>query len=184
MLDDLEVPYVLGGSLASSAFGEPRSTNDVDIATRMTPAQLNALIEQLLEDGYYVPTEHARTALAQRTSFNVVHPGGLKVDLFVHGDGLLDRLQMERRVRIPIDPVSGTVLWVTSPSDQVLRKLDWYRLGREASDRQWRDIIGLLRAQRHQVDYAKLADAAGQLDLTDLLRRALAAADGETQDGP
>ena len=67
-------------------------------------------------------------------------------------------------------------LWVTSPVDQVLRKLDWYRLGQEASDRQWRDIIGLLQAQGPQLDVRELRADAGQVALGELLEQALEAA--------
>ncbi len=157
-------------------FGEPRATNDVDIAVSLTQAELAPLIDVFRRRDYYVPEGSAVEAVSRRTSFNVVHPSGLKVDLFVLGDGVLDQLQMRRRVSIDLATEQPRASWVTSPADQILRKLDWYRLGQEASDRQWRDIIGLLRAQGIQLDAQALRDDADRVDLGVLLTRAREAA--------
>ena len=127
ILDEFAIQYVLGGSLASSTFGEPRATNDVDLAIRISPTELDPLLMRLCTNGFHVPERLAADAAAKRASFNVVHPSGLKVDLFVLGQGLLDRLQMDRRVLVEIAGDPPTEIWVTSPADQVLRKLDWYR---------------------------------------------------------
>jgi hypothetical protein len=172
VLDGLTVDYVLGGSLASSTFGEPRATNDVDIAIALTPSNLTPLVEEFQAREYYVPERSAAQAVSRRTSFNVVHPSGFKVDLFVLGDGVLDRLQLQRRVQIDLATEQPRTIWVTSPGDQILRKLDWYRLGQETSDRQWRDIIGLLHAQGPQLDTQMLRSDAERAELGPLLRRA------------
>ncbi len=106
ILDQLEIDYVLGGSLASSTFGEPRATNDVDIAIALTATQLDPLIDEFRSRSYYVAERSAGEATSQHSSFNVIHPSGLKVDLFVTGDGILDSLQIGRRARVelPTDP--------------------------------------------------------------------------------
>lgn len=157
-------------------FGEPRATNDVDLAVRISPGDLDPVLARLHAREFYVPERLANDAIANRTSFNVIHPSGLKVDLFVHGDGLLDRLQMERRVRVSVATEPPSDLWVTSPDDQILRKLDWYRLGQQVSDRQWRDIIGLLQAQATHVDLDGLRSTAADVGLDDLLGLAMEAA--------
>lgn len=177
VLDRLDIGYVLGGSLASSTFGEPRATNDVDIAVvALTSTRLDPLIEEFRARDYDVPERSAAEAVSERSSFNVIHPSGLKADLFVTGDGVLDRLQIDRRVRVELPTDPPRAIWVTSPGDQILRKLDWYRLGREVSDRQWRDILGLIKAQRANLDLAELRSNARQADLVELLERALNAA--------
>lgn len=176
ILERLDVDYVLGGSLASSAFGEPRATNDVDIAVALTAIRLSPLIDEFRAEGYYVPERSVADAVSTFSSFNVIHPSGLKADLFVTGDNLLDRLQMSRRVRIelPTDPPQR--IWVTSPDDQILRKLDWYRLGQEVSDRQWRDILGLIAAQHANLDLGELRSIASEAGLGELLESALSTA--------
>ena len=92
----------------------------------------------------------------------------LKVDVFVLGGGLLDRRQIDRRVRVAV-PGSTDGIWVTSPEDQVLRKLDWYRKGGEVSDRQWRDVLGILSTVGHGFDREDLTETATHVGLADLL---------------
>lgn len=171
VLDELGLRYALGGSMASSLVGEPRSTVDVDLAVQLDPASGEALLDRV-DDAFYVPLDAARTAIRRQSSFNLVDTANaLKVDIFVLGDGLLDRMQIERRVLVDVPGAPGGI-WVTSPEDQVLRKLDWYRQGERVSDRQWRDVVGILRVHRGSLDDAYLAATASALDLADDLEEA------------
>ena len=176
IMDELGIDYALGGSLASSLFGEPRATADVDVALRLDPEVGEALLERVGAE-FYVPLDTARRAIRAHDAFNLLSSDqSLKVDLFVVGDGLLDRRQIERRVLIPL-PGADAGVWVTSPEDQVLRKLDWYRQGGSVSDRQWRDVIGIVLVRGDALDRSYLRETADQLDLRDLLERALRDAD-------
>lgn len=171
VLDELGLRYALGGSMASSLVGEPRSTVDVDLAVQLDPASGEALLDRV-DDAFYVPLDAARTAIRRQSSFNLVDTANaLKVDIFVLGDGLLDRMQIERRLLVDVPGAPGGI-WVTSPEDQVLRKLDWYRQGERVSDRQWRDVVGILRVHRGSLDDAYLAATASALDLADDLEEA------------
>ena len=96
----------------------------------------------------------------------------MKVDIFVLGDDLLDLRQIERRILVEL-PGAPAGIWVTSAEDQVLRKLDWYRSGGRASDRQWRDVVGILRVHGTSIDRAYLTATARALDLVDDLDEAL-----------
>lgn len=168
LLDELGVPYVLGGSLASSLVGEPRTTMGVDVAVELDARRAQELVVAL-GDEWYASPEAAAEAVRLRASFNVIHLATmLKVDLFVLGGGLLDRRQLARRRRLPIGDAGE--LWVGSPEDQILRKLWWYRLGGEVSERQWRDVVAMLRVQRGRLDEGDLHDAAAELCLATLLR--------------
>ena len=107
ILDDLAIPYAVGGSVATALVGEPRSTVDVDIAVDPSPTAAEALIERVAAD-FYVPKKAATAAVAAHSSFNTVDTvNGLKVDLFVLGDGLLDRRQIERRVFLSVPESNG-----------------------------------------------------------------------------
>ena len=164
IFDDLGVKYALGGSLASSLLGEPRSTVDVDMAVALDVAAGEALLE-LLGATFYIPIEAARAAIREHSSFNVIETAhALKVDLFVLGDGLLDRNQIERRVLIPI-PGAPNGIWISSAEDQVLRKLDWFRQGGSVSDRQWRDEVGILRIHAEAMDLDYLMATATEVGL-------------------
>ncbi len=168
ILDDLWIPYALGGSMASSLVGEPRSTVDVDIAVKLEREAGAALLERANAE-FYVPVEAALTAIHSHSSFNLVDTAhGLKVDLFVLGDGLLDRMQIERRMSVAI-PGLADQIWVTSPEDQVLRKLDWYRSAGHESERQWRDVVGILRIHGDVLDREYLNETARRLRLEALL---------------
>lgn len=173
LLDALGVPYFLGGSLASSLLGEPRSTVDVDLVIALRSSDVGALLEGLASE-FYVDEDAARAAVERRASFNAIHqPTVLKVDFFVLGDASFDRAQLERRRRSAPLEASGRSVWVSSAEDLVLRKLDWYRQGGGVSDRQWRDVLGVLKVQAGRLDLDHLRRWAATLGLTDLLLRAL-----------
>jgi hypothetical protein len=171
-LDRLGIPYVIGGSLASTLVGEPRSTADVDIAVELSAAMIEPLVDEVSAD-FYVPESAVAAAVAARSSFNLIdRRSALKVGVFVLGEDLLDRRQLERRrsVPFPVDPPQA--VWVTSTEDVVLRKLRWFDDGGQVSDRQWRDILGVLRTQSSRVDDVYLDSTAEQAGLADLLERA------------
>lgn len=172
ILEHHDISYALGGSLASSMFGEPRGTIDIDMAIRLEQRQLDDLVDTL-EVEFYVPLEAARNAVEQSMSFNLIDDAGLKVDLFVLGNSPLDRLQLEHRRRIMVRDDPPRHLWVTAPAEQVLRKLEWYQAGGRTSERQWRDVIGILRMQGTKLDRAGLAKTAASLGLGALLDAAL-----------
>jgi hypothetical protein len=174
ILDDLGLRYALGGSLASSVFGEPRATMDIDVAVRVDRAEFDNFTEAFERLDFYVPHEFARAAVTRSSSFNMLDASGFKVDIFVLGDGLLDELQMKRRVRVLVSQEPEMHLWVTSPGDQILRKLDWYRQGGGASDRQWRDVVGLLVVQHDHLDLEDLLSTAARVGLQELLEQAVA----------
>ncbi len=171
-LDRIGIPYVIGGSLAAALVGEPRSTADVDVAVEMSAEMINPLVEDVSAD-FYVPQSAVAAAVKARSSFNLIdRRSALKVDVFVLGDDLLDRRQLERRRSVPLPVEPPQSVWVTSSEDVVLRKLRWFDDGGQVSDRQWRDILGVLRTQAGRLDDDYLERTARQAGLDDLLERA------------
>lgn len=184
VLDSLGVPWVLGGSLASSIVGEPRATMDIDVAVALELGHIDQLVAAF-EMEYYVSSELAREAVVRHSSFNLIHfKSGMKVDLFPLSDDPLDVRQLAGRQSVEIAP--GVAVWVGAASDQVLRKLRWFMLGGEASERQWRDVLSILRVQGDRIDHRLLLLDAGPLGLGDLVTRALTevAANGPTPKRP
>ena len=169
-LERCGLPYFLGGSLASSFQGEPRSTNDVDLVIELTEPDVARLAEALGPD-FEVDEDALRAAVRERRSWNVFYaPLFTKIDLFVAGADPFDRSELERRGRLEVR--AGKSLFVKSPEDSVLRKLLWFRSGGGVSERQWRDVVQVLRRSRARLDTAYLDAWAARLDLVDLLARA------------
>lgn len=174
VLEKLGLRYVVGGSLASSIRGEPRSTLDVDLVVELGEERVAELLAELGED-FYADADELRAAVRDRGSANLIHlPSSVKVDLFVMGGTAVDGEQMERRQRLMVATDPDRYLYVYRPEDILLQKLRWYRLGDEPSDRQWRDVRGILLVQGSDLDLAYLRRSAGVLEVGDLLERALA----------
>lgn len=170
-LDELGVPYLVGGSIASSLHGVPRSTQDADLVADLREEHVPAFVASL-EGRFYVDEERVRHAVRRRSSFNVIELSTLfKIDLFLLGDEPMARQEMARRERVALP--GGGELEVASAEDTILQKLRWYHLGGSVSDRQWRDVLNVLEVQGERLDRAYLTQGAEELGLSALLERAL-----------
>lgn len=180
--DELGVPWHIGGSVASSILGVARTTIDVDLVAAL-PLELVPGFAAGLGEEFYIDEGMIRDAVRRRSCFNLVHlPTMLKVDVFVAGDRPYDRMAFSRRRRDTLEEEGlREPVWVASPEDVILNKLECFRAGGEVSDRQYRDVLGVLRIQGTCLDLGYLRSWAGDLGLVDLLDRALADA---ATDGP
>ena len=173
VLDKLEVRWFLGGSLASSVHGIPRATLDADIVADLRVHQVEPLLRALGED-WYVEEHSVRQAIADRSCFNLIHFGtAMKIDVFVPKLRRFDGGQFSRAKRTPVAEGSTIEVPVCSAEDIVLAKLEWYRAGGELSERQWGDIIGVLKVNARHLDLDGMRDRAAELAVLDLLARAL-----------
>jgi len=171
--DELGIAYFLGGSMASSVHGIYRATQDADFVAAVRLEQAEPLAE-LLHPDFYADVEAMRAAVLSGRSFNVIHlETMLKVDVFVATGRPFQLSQMRRRILQPISSDGRSSLYVASPEDTVLAKLQWYKDGGAVSDQQWKDVVGVLKVQGPGLDRDYLNQWAHELALVDLLRRAL-----------
>jgi hypothetical protein len=168
----LGVRYYVGGSVASMVHGEYRLTADVDIVADLLPEHVEPMVQSL--QGEFLMEEGAmRDAIRHHRSFNLIHlTEFFKVDIFIPKGRPYDEQAALRRRKdiIKVDPAVEAFL--ASPEDILLAKLEWFRMGGEVSDRQWRDIKGICQVQSQGLDFGYLKRWAVELNVQDLLMRA------------
>ena len=175
--DALGVEYLVGGSVASSVFGEPRQTLDADLVARLFGRHAKPLVERLGKE-FYADLAIVESAIQSQGSFNLIHLQTVtKVDVFIRWRDPFGQSQFARRQKKTVGQVSPQELYFASAEDTVLAKLEWYRKGGCVSDKQWRDLLGVLKVQAGGLDRAYLAEWAGKLGVADLLNSALAQSD-------
>jgi len=175
-LERAGIRYAVGGSWASTAFGEPRFTNDVDILAAFTEENLPEFLA-LLPETFYVDVKDAVRALGHGRPFNVIHmPTVLKFDLFPSRAFPLGAEELNRAVSLANTGLSKEPAWFVTPEDILLAKLYWFNSGGQVSEVQWRDIKGLVRGSAAIFDHKYLEQSAAKLGVLDLLNRALSEA--------
>ena len=172
-LDVLGVGYYVGGSVASSIHGVPRASIDADVIAELRPEHVAPLATRL-GALYYLDEGRMRDSVSRRLSFNVIHLATMfKIDVFVSKGRPFD-VEASSRARLQAlgESPEARQARVASAEDTLLAKLEWYRRGGESSERQWSDVLGLLRVRAGQLDRAYLAHWAKALGVADLLERA------------
>jgi hypothetical protein len=178
LLENLNIRYHLGGSFASAIHGVPRQTMDADMVVDLDAARVATLVDGLKSD-FYVDPEVAADAVSRRGSFNAIHLGsGFKVDFFVKGNSDFDELELDRSELYQIVANPPRSVYVKTAEDTVLRKLQWYVDGGGVSDRQWRDVLGVLLTGGDDLDRDYLQTWADRLGLSEVLNRASSEVDG------
>jgi hypothetical protein len=173
----LGVRWYIGGSVASSARGLARASLDIDVVADLRPGQ-EVLFTATLRELFYVSEDAVREAIRDRGSFNVIHlPTGMKVDVFLPSGRTFDRQALDRAIPEPLDPDGvGPRYPVATAEDVIVAKLEWYQRGGRVSQRQWADVLGVLRTSGPSLDRPYLEATATSLGLSDLLRQVLAEA--------
>ncbi len=173
VLDDLDIRYAIGGSLASSVHGNARYTQDADIAVEPFPGKERLFALRFPPNEYYADEQMIRDAVARRASFNILHlHTSFKIDIFVQKDRPFDRELLARRIKTKVFAETDGEFGVVTAEDSILLKLEWYRIGGEVSEKQWSDILGVMKTQGDRLDAAYLDHWAAEISVKDLLDRA------------
>jgi hypothetical protein len=159
-LEGSGIPFMVAGSFSSSHHGQPRASNDIDLVIDPTEEHLQNFVRQLGAE-YYVSPEAVHDALARRSMFNVIHlESGMKADLIVRKNRPFSAEEFRRR-----QPVTmlGRPVYVATPEDVILTKLEWNKI--TPSDRQLQDALQVAIVQGSRLDWAYLQHWAGALGL-------------------
>jgi hypothetical protein len=172
ILNELNIPYLVGGSVASSLMGEMRATEDVDMVADLPMEKMMPLI-QVLQPRFYVSEDAVRDAIRFKRSFNVIDNESLgKVDIFILSNNPFPQVEFQRRRSQLVRQNPDQMLVLPTPEDIILQKLIWYRMTKNESQRQWRDILGVLKLQGDRLDFDYLQKWSTELNLEDLLKTA------------
>jgi hypothetical protein len=167
----LRIPYLITGSMATIAYGEPRFTNDIDVVALLGEAKVEEFCAAFPAPEFYCYPDAVRQAVKDRSQFNLIHPSsGLKVDVMIPEETDFNRSRLSRGVRIPTGPECSARF--ASAEDVIIKKLEYYREG--GSEKHLRDIAGVLRVQGDRIDRDYIADWTTRLGLTDEWRLVLA----------
>ncbi len=163
------VQYMLTGSMASNAWGIPRTTHDLDFVIQLPPSQIPALVKAFAGPDYFLDEASVRTAYQPPHQFNVIHvPSALKADFWLLRPVPFEREMFGRRLK---DAWFGEPLWLATAEDVILHKLYWNRI--TPSDRQLGDVAGVMEVQRGNLDEGYLRRWAAQLGVAPELEAAL-----------
>lgn len=174
ILEDARVPYMLTGSLAAAYYALPRATQDVDLVVDATPAQLDAVVDRLLEEGFYVSREAAHEAHRTRGQFNAIDPeAGWKIDVILRKDRPFSVREFSRRRPAVL---LGLEVPLASLEDLILAKLEWSTVGE--SELQRRDVVQLLETAGDSLDGAYLEEWVANLGLGEEWREILERLEG------
>ena len=164
-LDELGICYLVTGSMATIAYGEPRFTNDIDVVTSLLIEDVTRFCEAFPMPDFYISQEAVEGAVRQRRQFNIIHPtSGLKIDCIIPKDDDFERSRQQRGIRLQI--VEDVDVMFASPEDVIIRKLQYYKLG--GSDKHLRDIAGVLKIQGSRIDRPYIAGWANRLAVRDV----------------
>jgi len=172
--DELGISYYVGGSIASSAYGTARATMDVDFISDMNFFQIKPLVEKLRKE-FFIDELMISDSIKSTSSFNLIHlETMLKIDVFILKDISFQKKAFERKRKDTLILEDESIeIYLSSPEDIILNKLEWFRMGGEISERQWFDILGVVKVQGDNLDMKYLNDWANNLMLGDLLAKAL-----------
>jgi hypothetical protein len=162
---DLEIPHFITGGVAAATYGEPRTTRDLDIVIALSLTELDLMVQRLENEGFYVPgVEDIRSQRLK--TLGITHQQTIaRADLMLASTSAFDQGQFNRRQAIEI-PGRG-ILYLASPEDLILNKLRWGKQ-QSQSDKQWRDVLGILKVKGQILDFNYLTQQAEALELTNM----------------
>lgn len=168
IFESLEIPYYITGGVAAIAYGEPRTTQDLDVVLSIQQTDISMLARRLEKAGFYVPGVEDIISGRMQT-LQITHIESIaRADLVIATGDEFDKIKFARRQQYEVP--GGVEVYLASPEDVILNKIRWGQ--RSQSEKQWRDVLGILKTQGDDLDYEYLTQWASQLNILDLLSQA------------
>ena len=165
VFEDLHIPYLVTGSVASMVYGEPRLTNDIDVVAEIGEQHVKGMIDSFSEEEFYISEDMIRDAIRRAGQFNIIHPAsGLKVDVIIKRNSPFDDSRFKRTKRL--FPGESYQANFAAPEDVIIKKMEYYKLGE--SEKHLRDITGILKISGESVDRQYISEWADHLGLTEI----------------
>jgi hypothetical protein len=161
LMEHAGIAYMLTGSFASSVYGMNRGSADIDFVIAADEAAIRRVLSQLPEKDFYSELNQALEACRRNSMFNVVdHVTGLKIDFIFLKSRNFSQEEFRRRKQAL---VWGVPLYIATPEDIVLSKLEWAKLGK--SSRQIEDAAGILKVRAEELDISYIEKWVAELGL-------------------
>ena len=163
--ESLNIPYMITGSHASTYYGEPRFTRDIDIVAEIQEGQVNDFVRFFPPNEYYCDKDMIKAEIKRRGQFNIIHAAsGLKVHVILRKETPFSRVEFFRRKRSKV--FSDQEANFATPEDVIIKKMEFYKEG--SSEKHLRDITGILKISGDAVDRNYISEWAKRLELTDI----------------
>jgi len=167
-LDELEIEYMITGSIASSLQGEPRSTHDIDVIVSIRTSHVDRLVDAFPPPDFHLDPAAAMDAITHESMFNLIDVrDGDKVDFWVLTDEPFDRMRFSRKY---VEEALGERLSVSKPEDTILMKLRWASQS-GGSEKQFIDALRVFEVQYGDLDVDYMNRWAVELEIEDLWKR-------------
>jgi len=163
--EQINIPYMLTGSMAMNYYAQPRMTRDIDVVIAISPDDVGR-VAALFRPDYYVSEENIRESIAHESIFNLIHQESvIKVDCIIRKNSEYRRMEFGRRQKIS---VLDFITFIVSKEDLIISKLSWAK--ESNSEVQLSDVRNLLATG---YDDAYLRHWTRELGLDNLLKECL-----------
>jgi hypothetical protein len=162
--NQLNIPYLVTGSIASIAYGEARFTNDIDIVADIKKKHIRDILNCFPEEKFYLSEDSIKDAIVRKFQFNIIHPAsGLKVDVIIKKKSEFDDMRFSRVKNFQMDDVGVSF---SAPEDVILKKMEYYKMG--GSEKHLRDIIGIIRISEELIQFDYIETWVNKLCLEEI----------------